>query len=333
MPKIVISYRRTDSDVTGRIFDRLVQRYGKDSVFRDIDNIPFGIDFRKEVNDALHDTDVLIAVVGPNWRGVDERGNARIDKENDPVRIEVETALLRNIPVIPVLVGGAPIPDTSELPESLKDFPFRNAAPIDSGRNFDIDVERVMRSMDRLFEGKTANGESAGSPAAPGDTQPKPEAVTIDAKEGGIAMALPASAVATSLDRSPKRSAETLTRGARRWKLWAAVVLIIAIGVPITGYAIKRWWPKPMSADWVMLPPGTRFVNRSPEPIPTYTEPDRSSPRSIDIKPGQTIPRPGSDQVLARKTISSEVWLRFPLGESKRNGYVVEQTVTLLKPP
>jgi hypothetical protein len=47
MAKIAISYRRTDSDVTGRIFDRFVQRYGKDSVFRDIDNIPFGIDFRK----------------------------------------------------------------------------------------------------------------------------------------------------------------------------------------------------------------------------------------------------------------------------------------------
>ena len=69
MPKIAISSRRTDSaDVTGRICDRLTWRYGKDSVFRDIDSIPFGIDFRKVVNDALRDTDVLIAVVGPNWR-------------------------------------------------------------------------------------------------------------------------------------------------------------------------------------------------------------------------------------------------------------------------
>ena len=65
MAKIAISYRRTDSDVTGRIFDRFVQRYGKDSVFRDIDNIPFGIDFRKAVNNALRGTDMLIAIVGP----------------------------------------------------------------------------------------------------------------------------------------------------------------------------------------------------------------------------------------------------------------------------
>ena len=125
MAKIAISYRRTDSDVTGRIFDRIVQRYGKDSVFRDIDNIPFGIDFRKVVQDALRGTDVLIAIVGPNWRGTRKRGSARINDENDLVRIEVETALQRDIPVIPALVGGAMMPKPSDLPDSLRDFSFR----------------------------------------------------------------------------------------------------------------------------------------------------------------------------------------------------------------
>src|ERR1700737_623762 len=154
MPKIAISYRRTDSDATGRIFDRLVQRYGKDSVFRDIDNIPFGIDFRSVIYDALRDTDVLIAIVGPNWRGAEGDGAARINDANDLVRIEVETALQKAIPVIPVLVGGAAMPKSDELPDSLHDFSFRNAAQVDSGRNFDTDLERLMRSMDRLMESK-----------------------------------------------------------------------------------------------------------------------------------------------------------------------------------
>src|ERR1700738_1493310 len=167
MAKIAISYRRTDSDVTGRIFDRLVQRYGKDSVFRDIDNIPFGIDFRKVVQDALRGTDVLIAIVGPNWRGTGKRGSARINDENDLVRIEVETALQRDIPVIPALVGGAMMPKPNDLPDSLRDFSFRNAANIDSGRNFDTDIERLMRSMDRLLEGKTGQAETTFS----GDTE------------------------------------------------------------------------------------------------------------------------------------------------------------------
>jgi len=171
MAKIAISYRRTDSDATGRIFDRLVERYGKDSVFRDIDNIPFGIDFRKVVNDALRDTDVLIAIVGPNWRSVSKDGSARIDDANDFVRIEVETALQRGIPVIPVLIGGAVMPTTAELPESIRTFSYRNAASIDSGRNFHVDLERLMRSMDRLLEAKVAT-VGAEKPAYIGGTQP-----------------------------------------------------------------------------------------------------------------------------------------------------------------
>ena len=152
MPKIAISYRRTDSDATGRIFDRLILRYGIEAVFRDIDNIPFGIDFRKAVNTALLGTNILIAVVGPNWRGSGKRGSAKINDENDLVRIEVEIALKKDIPVIPVLIGGATMPKPTELPDSLHDFSFRNAANIDSGRNFNTDIDRLMRSIDHLLE-------------------------------------------------------------------------------------------------------------------------------------------------------------------------------------
>src|SRR5262245_3895306 len=143
MVKIAISYRRTDSDATGRICDRLVQKYGKQSVFRDIDNIPLGTDFRRVVNDALRDTDILIAVVGPNWRGARTFSSARINDINDLVRIEVETAISRDIPLIPVLVGGAAMPKPNDLPGTLRDFCFRNGASIDSGRNFDTDIDRL----------------------------------------------------------------------------------------------------------------------------------------------------------------------------------------------
>jgi hypothetical protein len=152
MPKIAISYRRTDSDATGRIYDRLVQRYGTETVFRDIDTIPFGFDFRNAIHDALTDTDILLAIIGPNWRGVASDGSSRINEANDLVRIEIETALKRNIPVIPVLIGGSVMPKPTELPESLSEFSFRNAATIDSGRNFVHDIERLMRSMDETME-------------------------------------------------------------------------------------------------------------------------------------------------------------------------------------
>jgi hypothetical protein len=165
--KIAISYRRTDSDATGRLFDRLALKYGRGSVFRDIDSVPFGSDFRKAIDEALKDADVFIAVVGPNWRGVGEVGKARINDESDLVRIEVETALKRDIPVIPVLVGGASMPQPTELPDSLRDFSFRNAAGIDSGRNFDADVKRLIRSMDRVIQSAAARaGTQNASPSA-----------------------------------------------------------------------------------------------------------------------------------------------------------------------
>src|SRR5215212_9966245 len=48
MAHIIISYRRADSDaIAGRIRDKLATHFGEDSVFMDIDSIPFGIDFRE----------------------------------------------------------------------------------------------------------------------------------------------------------------------------------------------------------------------------------------------------------------------------------------------
>jgi hypothetical protein len=154
MPKIAISYRRTDSDATGRIYDGLVQRYGKDSIFRDIDRIRFGVDFWKAVDSALNDTDVLLAIVGPNWRGIVDDGSIRIREANDLVRIEVETALKRDIPIIPVLISNATMPKPTELPQSLTEFPFRIGPTIDSGRNFDTDIARLIRSIDEIIEEK-----------------------------------------------------------------------------------------------------------------------------------------------------------------------------------
>ena len=156
MPKIIISYRRADSGViTGRIRDRLAQHYGDDSVFMDIDNIPFGMDFRKNIADALAKNDLLLAVIGPDWLGAASSGPGRIHDQDDPVRIEVETALQRGIPTIPVLVGGASMPKADDLPDSLKSLSFHNAAEVDPGRDFHAHMVRLIRSMDAALKGKS----------------------------------------------------------------------------------------------------------------------------------------------------------------------------------
>jgi TIR domain len=154
-PKITISYRRADcGHIAGRIWDKLVQHFGRNSVFMDIDSVTFGVDYRDHINTELASTDVLLAIIGPAWRGSAEDGRVRIEDESDLVRIEVETALRRGIPVVPVLIDGAPIPKSDQLPESLRSLAFRNAAPVDSGVNFHNDTERLIRSIDQYLRSR-----------------------------------------------------------------------------------------------------------------------------------------------------------------------------------
>jgi TIR domain len=153
--KIVISYRRQHSqDITMRIRDAMVAHFGKQSVFTDIDNIPYGIDFRPYINWEISTCDAMIAVVGPHWIDAGQGPGQGVHLEKDFVRVEVEAALKRGLPVIPALVAGTRMPSPDELPDVLRDFAFCNAAPIDSGVNFHNDVDRLIRSLDETLAPK-----------------------------------------------------------------------------------------------------------------------------------------------------------------------------------
>jgi hypothetical protein len=169
MPKIAISYRRSDSSaITGRIFDRLVARYGKQSVFMDIDNIPIGTDFRTHIQAELRKTDVLIVVIGSRWLGTDAAGAVRMSQESDPVRAEVEAAVARDLPMIPVLVDGAKMPDAAALPASFGKFAFLNAAEVATGRDFHPHLDRLIAAIDKTFPGGAAAGRPPVAPQASG---------------------------------------------------------------------------------------------------------------------------------------------------------------------
>lgn len=141
---VFISYRRGDAgDVVGRIYDRLVERFGRSHVFKDVDSIPLGVDFRKHLSDSVGKCRVFLAVISRGWLQQSD-GERRLDQPNDFVRIEMEAALQRNIPVIPVLVQGAALPDEKDLPPSLRDFAYRNATVVRADPDFHADIARLM---------------------------------------------------------------------------------------------------------------------------------------------------------------------------------------------
>lgn len=175
MPLIFVSYRRDDSAyVAASIKDRLEQHFGRGSVFFDIDTIPLGTDFRQHIASAVGQCDVLLAIVGDRWSTAeDERGNRRLDNPTDEVRLEIEAALQRDIPVIPVLVGGARIPLEAELPDTLQGLTSRNPAEVRAGRDLQQHLTRLVEGV----ESATQSEPEVTTPAAaavPTTPEPKP---------------------------------------------------------------------------------------------------------------------------------------------------------------
>ena len=157
MGKIFISYRRADSEyVVGRIYSDLCAAYGKKKIFKDVDSIPLGVDFRDEIAKIVHDCDILIALIGEHWSTItDEAGTTRINDPDDYLRIEVEEALRRNIPVIPIITSNAKLPGEDDLPDSLKKLAFRNALQVRPDPDYQSDFNRLKENIDRIYSKPT----------------------------------------------------------------------------------------------------------------------------------------------------------------------------------
>jgi len=154
IPKsLFVSYRRQDSQhITGRIYDRLSTRFGKESVFKDVDSIPLGFDFRDHLREQVGRCAVLVAVIGKNWNPISASGQPRLSDPRDHLRIEIESALERRIPVIPVLVDGIEVPAEEELPESLGRLAYYNGISVRPDPDFHHDMDRLVRGIEQLLK-------------------------------------------------------------------------------------------------------------------------------------------------------------------------------------
>ena len=92
MSAIFISYRREDSQfATDRIYEHLTRHFDRKAVFKDVDNIPYGVNFRTHIAEAVAGSKVLLVVIGPDWLETRTKaGGRRLDDPDDFVRIEIE---------------------------------------------------------------------------------------------------------------------------------------------------------------------------------------------------------------------------------------------------
>lgn len=151
MNEIFVSYRREKSaDITGRIRHDLVEVFGQNQVFNDVYSVRRGQNFRDAMARSINRCKVYLIVMGPEWVSVkDDEGGRRIDNEDDNVRIELETAMARKeLPIIPLFVGGAKMPRKEELPEALKGFVYYNGMRIGTGRDYDRDIADLVMEIE-----------------------------------------------------------------------------------------------------------------------------------------------------------------------------------------
>ncbi|RPJ24179.1 MAG: toll/interleukin-1 receptor domain-containing protein [Chloroflexi bacterium] len=160
MARIFISYRRQDSpSMTGRIYDKLETVFGSDKVFRDLDDISAGQDFRAKIAQEVDKSDVLLVIMGPKWENItDVNGNRRLEDPNDFVRLEVEEGLKNSKKiVIPVLVENASMPKPEMLPKGMRELCYRNAISVRQDPDFRNDVQKLVDAIRKITKTGTPN--------------------------------------------------------------------------------------------------------------------------------------------------------------------------------
>lgn len=145
--RIFISYRRKgDQGTVGRLADRLAAMYGDENVFRDADTLRAGQNFSDVILKSLEAAQVVIAIIDRRWVGRRWIWWSRIRDPADWVRRELEHALHKGIPILPILVNGAPLPGRRGLPRSLHGLLSVQAARLRDD-SWAADIKELLRAI------------------------------------------------------------------------------------------------------------------------------------------------------------------------------------------
>lgn len=255
-PKIFISYRRDDSaDAAGRIYDRLLGQFNKEEVFKDVDSIPKGQDFREVLGNAVRQCKIVLVVIGRAWLSAkDETGQRRLDRSDDFVRIEVESALTHARYVIPVLVQHARMPAPSELPPCLEQLAFRNGSMVRPDPDFHRDMDCLLRELTEALQ------EPAPEPVLEPDVQLPPPA-----PPSPLPVTLPQQPAKTDKQDEDEEDHTSSKDGTIALMVGAVIGAALGAGLGWLGFSVPGavlgaigGWLLGMMAGWLF-----RYVSRS----------------------------------------------------------------------
>jgi hypothetical protein len=146
--RIFISYRRSDTaGHAGWLQQILEDTYGRPNVFRDLDAIHPGQHFPTRIARTIADCTDMFVLIGPGWLEPGPDGRPRLLQEEDWVRLELETAIHRGLPLLPLLVGTASMPGRATLPPSLHPLADRQFQVLRDS-HFAEDVRQALARLD-----------------------------------------------------------------------------------------------------------------------------------------------------------------------------------------
>ena len=213
-----------------------------------------GVDFRSYIKNIFDRCDLVLAIIGPHWIGGDEPGKTRIAREDDWVRIEIETALTKNIPIVPILIDRTPMPSKDVLPEELRDLTYRQAAVIDSQIDFNSHMDRLIRQIDCLLGVQTSQAKDPHRPRGFTEQQSSKLLTTFSTISGGktgYVLAFIAACIIGAILTAYFSSPKPVFPGIMSSSLSAALsaipaaatshLALIAYGLAILAYIVTIW--------------------------------------------------------------------------------------------
>ena len=167
MSRIFISFRPNDSGAhSRRVFDYLSTIFGAADLAVPR-SAPPGVDVRAVLAQQAASAQLVLAIIGPHWASAPQ-----LQDPNDSVRICLDTAVRQNLPIIPVLVRGAILPNPEQLPPSLRSLAYRSALNLREDPDFEADAVRLVATLRQALPPVAASAPRAASAYTPAPQQP-----------------------------------------------------------------------------------------------------------------------------------------------------------------
>lgn len=160
---IYVSYQRPEPHAALLLTEYLSDYFGNGSVFINVGGFDPGTNIPEATAQAVSRCRIMLVVIGPSWLTLSDSTDVPcIMDGDDPLRIELECAFERNLPVIPVLLDDARRPRAAQLPPSLVGLAQKSESTVRSS-TFKNDVAALADQLDRMFPRTDAEPVMLGS--------------------------------------------------------------------------------------------------------------------------------------------------------------------------